>query len=135
MRCPKTVHDSFTVAFRAFERGPRHDFSGPGSLLARSEANDMIIGWDRREERARSYDSESARRDGLAVSPAEAADMDPRVTLRTEIEGGRRPLRRGGPCWIGLGLWFAVLPAESVRAQDEVRNYRTPILMVETGGH
>jgi WD40 repeat protein len=57
------------------------------------------------------------------------------VTLRTRIEGGRRPLRRGGPWCTGLGLLIAVLSAQPSQAQDEVRNFRMPILLVETGGH
>ncbi|MGP0064271.1 MAG: WD40 repeat domain-containing protein [Isosphaeraceae bacterium] len=36
---------------------------------------------------------------------------------------------------LGLGLFVGVLGAGTVRAQDEVRNYRMPVLMVETGGH
>jgi WD40 repeat protein len=38
-------------------------------------------------------------------------------------------------CWIGLGLWIFVFLRAPVQAQDEVRNFRTPVLMVETGGH
>jgi WD40 repeat protein len=37
--------------------------------------------------------------------------------------------------WIGLGLWIFVFGIGPVHAQDEVRNFKMPILMVETGSH
>ena len=50
-----------------------------------------------------------------------------RATLRGRLAGR--------PCRAGLGLLIAVLWAGPARAQDEVRNFRMPVLMVETGGH
>ena len=58
-----------------------------------------------------------------------------RATLRGRFGSPGRPLRQCGPWWAGLGLLIAVFAAEPVRAQDEVRNFKMPILMVETGGH
>ena len=58
-----------------------------------------------------------------------------RAALRGRPECRERPLRCSGPWWAGLGLLIAALAVESVRAQDEVRNFKIPILMVETGGH
>jgi WD40 repeat protein len=47
----------------------------------------------------------------------------------------RRMSQYDRSCWIGLGLWIFVFLRAPVQAQDEVRNFRTPVLMVETGGH
>ncbi len=46
-------------------------------------------------------------------------------------ERQERTFRRGGQWQILLGLIIVA----SVRAQDEVRNFKMPVLMVETGGH
>jgi WD40 repeat protein len=63
-------------------------------------------------------------------------DMDRRRSaLRGRPEGRRRPARRIDARWWGLAMLIAVLSAGPVRAQDEVANFNTPILMVETGGH
>jgi WD40 repeat protein len=58
-----------------------------------------------------------------------------RATSRGRLGSPERPARRGGPWWVGLGLLIAVLMTKPVRAQDEVRNFKMPILTVETGGH
>jgi WD40 repeat protein len=58
-----------------------------------------------------------------------------RSALRGRPEGRRRPARRIEAWWWGLAILIAVLSAGPVRAQDEVANFKMPILMVETGGH
>ena len=58
-----------------------------------------------------------------------------RATSRGRLGSPERPARRGGPWWVGLGLLIAVLMTKPVWAQDEVRNFKMPILTVETGGH
>jgi WD40 repeat protein len=57
-----------------------------------------------------------------ATSPA-------RANLNDRAQG------RGCPTWIPLALVLVVLASNQVLAQDEIRNFKTPILMVETGGH
>jgi WD40 repeat protein len=47
--------------------------------------------------------------------------------------GARRPRKVGLLVTLGLGL--VVLTARTARSQDEVRNFKQPILTVETGGH
>src|SRR5437763_9056859 len=53
-------------------------------------------------------------------------------------ESGRfRPRGAIIPRWGGLGLWLLIAASSggTAQAQDEVPNFKKPILMVETGGH
>ena len=71
---------------------------------------------------------------GSRVSPWGSSPIhDRRKSCGLDRGGGRASCERLLICMIGLGS--LLLSPSVARSQDEVRNYRKPILKVETGGH
>jgi WD40 repeat protein len=61
-------------------------------------------------------------------------DLRP-ATLPADPTDKPRTPRSGRPWRLGLALLIAAWASGPAHAQDEIRNFKTPILVVETGGH